>query len=84
MCFIILDCRKLYDIYFVIDGLDSISDRDFYLLQKFIFSFVDDLNIGEGNGCMGMFVYSSFIVIMVELLIDKDYLKGYVMLLLYF
>lgn len=33
---------------------------------------------------MGMFVYSSFIVIMVELLIDKDYLKGYVMLLLYF
>ena len=76
---IFTDCRKPYDVYFVIDGSDSISDRDFYLLRKSIYDLVDKLNIGEGNGRMGMLVYSSTIATMVEPSTDTAYLKEHAM-----
>jgi hypothetical protein len=40
---------------------------------------VDQLNIGEGNGRMGMLVYSSSIDTMVEPSTDRDYLKEHAM-----
>ncbi|XP_061177914.1 protein PIF-like [Saccostrea echinata] len=73
------DCIKPFDIYFAIDGSDSISYKDYQLLKKSIFDLVDQLNIGEGNGRMGMLVYSSSLATMVEPSFDRDYLKEHAM-----
>lgn len=74
--FILIECKELFDIIFVIDGFDSINKVDYEILWFVMEGMVDCLNIGDGNGWMGIVVYSRDIVFEVFLLFDKDYLKN--------
>lgn len=66
----------MFDIIFVIDGFDSINKVDYEILWFVMEGMVDCFNIGNGNGWMGIVVYSRDIVFEVFLLFDKDYLKN--------
>lgn len=70
------ECKELFDIIFVIDGSDSINKVDYETLRLAMEGMVDRLNIGDGNGRMGIVVYSRDIALEVPLSSDKDYLKN--------
>lgn len=55
---IFTECKELFDIIFVIDGSDSINKVDYETLRLAMEGMVDRLNIGDGNGRMGIVVYS--------------------------
>ncbi|XP_061187164.1 cuticlin-6-like [Saccostrea echinata] len=69
------ECKQLFDIIFCIDGSDRINKVDFYTLRLAMKGLIDRLNIGEGNGRMGMVVYSRDIALEVPLSDDKEYLR---------
>ena len=71
-----VNCNSLLDICIVIDGSDSISYPDFEILKEYVSNLADKLNIGEGNGRMGIVVYSRDIAMEEGLSYNRGYLRG--------
>ncbi|KAK3102854.1 hypothetical protein FSP39_014448, partial [Pinctada imbricata] len=68
-------CKSLIDFVMVFDGSDSISAPDFQLLRESVEKLVDQLNIGVGEGRMGIIVYSRLVNMTVNLTHNKLKLK---------
>ncbi|KAK3101460.1 hypothetical protein FSP39_003762 [Pinctada imbricata] len=68
-------CKAQLDLCIVMDGSDSISKEDFQILRNLLGDLIDQLNIGPGQGRMGIVVYSRLLAMDVPLTFDKEVLK---------
>ncbi|KAH3888655.1 sushi, von Willebrand factor type A, EGF and pentraxin domain-containing protein 1-like [Dreissena polymorpha] len=71
------ECRSLMDMYFVIDGSDSISAPDFVTLKRAMAGMVPQIDLGQNKARIGMLVYSSNVPVMSKHSFSYD--AGYLM-----
>ena len=65
------ECRGLMDMIVVVDGSDSISEKDFTTLKTAIVSLLDELTLGEDSVRFGLVLYSANITTVLNLSSDK-------------
>lgn len=58
--FILVECPQDigYDIYFVVDGSQSITSRNFLRVREFLSSFISELDIGKNANQVGLIQFS--------------------------